>query len=64
MFDTTEKPRKLLNIQIERTWIGYYAVDADIYDGAPDAGYPSNCIGHGMTPDEAIADLLENLGDE
>lgn len=29
------------------------------YDGAPDAGWPSNCIGHGHTKEEAIADLLE-----
>lgn len=36
-------------------WTAYRAG----YDGAPDAGWPSNCIGTGRTKYEAIAELLE-----
>lgn len=36
------------------------AVDGNTYDGAEDAG--PQCIGYGRTEQEAIADLLEQLG--
>lgn len=34
------------------------------YDGAPDAGWPSSCIGSGATEAEAIADLIEQTQPE
>lgn len=37
------------------------AVDDDTYDGAPDCNCP---IGRGVTEQEAIDDLLEQIGDE
>lgn len=36
------------------------AVDADTYDGAEDSNCP---IGHGATEAEAIADLMEQIGE-
>src|SRR5579863_7251548 len=42
----------------------YYAVDDDAYDGAPDSGLRARCMGHGATPEEAIADLMEQLADQ
>lgn len=38
----------------------WYAIDADTYDGAPDAGACS-VIGFGRTGREAVADLLEQM---
>lgn len=35
------------------------ALRPNVYDGAPDAGWPSNCQGFGATEAEAIADLIE-----
>lgn len=39
------------------------AIDADTYDGAPDAGPRSQVIGYGATEQEAIDDLLEKLAE-
>lgn len=41
----------------------WYAIDDETFDGAPDAGKAST-IGRGHTPGAAIADLLEQLGDD
>jgi len=38
----------------------YHAYDVDTYDGAEDGRSP---MGAGATPEEAIADLLEQLED-
>lgn len=35
------------------------AIREGVYDGATDAGWPSNCIGLGPTEAAAIADLIE-----
>lgn len=49
------------NIRTELTPIGdWYAIDADEYDGAPDAGR-AGTMGWGKTEAEAIADLIERL---
>jgi hypothetical protein len=40
----------------------FYAYDDDTYDGAEDSSN-RNRVGHGATPDEAIADLLDMLHD-
>ncbi len=37
----------------------YSAIDADTYDGAPDAGARASRIGRGRTAAAAIADLAE-----
>lgn len=42
-------------------WFDWSAVDEDTYDGAEDSNCP---IGYGETEVEAIADLLEQLGDK
>lgn len=47
-------------IHTERCPIGWQAITDD-YDGAPDAGWPSNCIGYGKTEAEAIADLHDQM---
>ena len=39
----------------------FYAIDDDTYDGAEDSHCP---VGTGATPEEAIADLLEQMADE
>lgn len=39
----------------------FYAFDQDRYDGAPDAGERSRCLGHGPTPEYAVADLLRQI---
>lgn len=46
----------------ERCW-DWSAVDADNYDGAPDAG-KAGIIGRGPTEEAAIADLLSQLEGE
>lgn len=46
-----------MNITTEKAYVGYYATD-DHYSGPPDP------VGHGMTPEAAIADLREKLEDD
>jgi hypothetical protein len=41
--------------------LGWTCVDADTYDGAPDAGKPSNIIGTGHTEAEARADWQDQF---
>lgn len=55
-----------MNITTHRTggdksmrWCAY---DDDIYDGAPDSGWPSNCLGHGPTELQAVYDYLCQRG--
>lgn len=51
-----------MEVVIERTPHGLFrAYDADTYDGAPDAEWPSRCVGIGKTEAEARADLAEQL---
>lgn len=50
-----------MNIQTERAYVGFYAYDDDSYDGVPDG---NTTIGHGMTEQEAIEDLMQQLGTE
>ncbi len=45
-----------------RNW-DWTAIDSDTYDGAPDAGPISRCIGYGKTEADAVADLEEQLED-
>lgn len=49
------------NIVTTRIPGGWQAYDEDTYDGAPDAGWPFNCIGYGGTEQEAIDDLCSAL---
>lgn len=48
------------NIHVERTPIGFIAVDLDRYDGAPDG---DTTHGTGSTPEQAIDDLLEQYAE-
>ena len=52
-----------MDIHIGTYPFGYYAIDYDIYDGAPDSGPRAHEIGYGKTPQEAIADLKERLAE-
>lgn len=53
-----------MNIRTERTPVGdWYAIDADTYDGAPDAGR-AGATGWGKTERQAIDDLADQRGAE
>jgi hypothetical protein len=44
--------------KVERAWLGYYAYDDNQFDG------DSRDCGFGLTPAEAVADLIERRGAE
>ena len=50
-----------MNIKTEKVAIGWFAVDHDSYDGAPDSVAPANFVGHGQTECSSIQDLLDQL---
>lgn len=48
-----------MDIKVSQDYMGYWsAIDANIYDGAPDSPLSSRIMGHGRTEGEAIRDLV------
>tara|TARA_R110000868_G_scaffold389539_1_gene658797 strand:- start:50 stop:271 length:222 start_codon:yes stop_codon:yes gene_type:complete len=58
-WDEMNRPQRDIdaNIAPNGEW---YAIDRNIYDGAPDAGR-AGAMGWGKTEAEAVADLIEQL---
>jgi hypothetical protein len=53
-----EKHGPMPDYKVERAWLGYYAYDNSQFDG------DSRDCGFGLTPAEAVADLIERRGAE
>lgn len=53
--------------ELAQVWRGveyWTAIDSSTYDGAPDAGRPSNCVGMGHSEQAAIEDLRAQMENE
>lgn len=53
----------MADIRTSKNPLGWDAIDADTYDGAPDSGPRARCIGMGKTEQAAIDDLMEQLAE-
>jgi hypothetical protein len=53
-----EKHGAMPDYKVERAWLGYYAYDDNQFDG------DSRDCGFGLTPAEAVADLIERRGEQ
>jgi len=58
--DTSFAARTPTKLAVEPTPIGCMAFHQENFDGAPDAEWPSNCVGYGQTPQEAVDNLCRH----